>query len=76
MLCDDIDRNDPDLQDTPRCRHRVGDPDCMCDPDVDSHHAPECDPTRRDIDDLRAVPLAFTGSARMVAHRGAVHWRE
>ena len=42
MLYDDIDRNDPDLQDTPRCRHRVGDPDCMCDPEEEAPE-PEID---------------------------------
>jgi len=35
MTANDFDRfdsrNDPDLQEPPICRHRAGDPDCMCD---------------------------------------------
>lgn len=36
MPYDDIDRNDPDLQDHPLCRHRAGDPDCMCYPEEET----------------------------------------
>lgn len=51
MLCDDIDRNDPDLQDPPRCRHRVGDPDCMCYPEEETPES-EIDPDEQLDQDL------------------------
>jgi hypothetical protein len=43
MLYDDIDRNDPDLRDPLICRHRAGDPECMCHPEEEEVE-PEIDP--------------------------------
>ena len=43
---DRFDRNDPDLQDPPICRHSAGDPECMCDPEEETVE-PEIDPDER-----------------------------
>ena len=42
MLCDSTSTATTDLQDTPRCRHRVGDPDCMYYPEEETPE-PEID---------------------------------
>lgn len=49
-------RNDPDLQDERRCRHRVGDPDCMChDAEDEARNALDIANAKAHIAELRTI---------------------
>jgi len=56
MPYDGIDRNDPDMQDPPICRHRAGDPDCMChDAEDEARNALDIANAKAHITELRMI---------------------